>query len=300
MTNVLRIGGIALLLGATLLTGCERIDEREKALRELESRGLETQGDLGAFERTLSSLTDDMLGGDSEVTVLLLQAGLLSGPPEVYIERVRDEGEAVAILLREADPVAATYQWREESIRTAADAALVDVSDAYREWVGGECKSEDANRHGLLVHGWPAYRINVCTRVKVESVVNFFERPKAARRQFGAWLHFYDNIREDYRQYILLVIEDVGGGADICMTDVRSSSDYSGSGNRYRHQHLSGTFNDDGVLVLTVQTFFGSTTENALFDDASDELVIDGDRFTRVTSISSGMADLWSRREREH
>ena len=278
MTDVLRIGGIALLLGATLLTGCERIDEREKALRELESRGLETQGDLGAFERTLASLTDDMLSGDSEVTVLLLQAGLLSGPPEVYIERAQDE--AVARLLREADPVEATYQWREESIRTAAEAALVDVSDAYREWVGDECKSEDANRHGLLVSGWPAYRISVCTSVKVETVVNFFERPKAARPQFGAWTH--------PRQRVLLVIEDVGGGADLCIME------------RGEHEHFSGTFNDDGVLVVTVRTFFGSVPENVLFDETSDELVFIGDRFARVTSLSGRTGELWSWRDRAH
>ena len=203
--------------------------------------------------------------------------------------------------MREADPVAATYQWREESIRTAAEAALVDVSDSYREWVGDECKSEDANRHGLLVYGWPAYRINVCTSVKVETVVNFFERPKAARHQFGAWRHFYDNLREDYRQHILLVIEDVGGGADLCLTQGRYGSDYRGATrNRFGHQHLSGTFNDDGVLVITINTFFGSRTENVLFDETSDELVLSGDRFDRVTSLSGIMADLWSRREREH
>ena len=278
MTNVLRIGGIALLLGATLLTGCERIDQREKALRELESRGLETRGDLGAFERTLSSLTDDMLGGDSEVTVLLLQAGLLGGPPETYVKRAKDE--AVARLLRDADPVGATYQWREESIRTAAEAALVDVSDAYREWVGDECKSEDANRHGLLVSGWPAYRISVCTSVKVETVVNFFERPKAARPQFGAWW--------DRQHHVLLVIEDVGGGADICVME------------RREHHHLSGTFNDDGVLGITVRTFFGAVPENVLFDETSDELLVGGDRYARVTSLSGSTGERWSRRVRAH
>ena len=289
-------GATALFLAVLTTAGCAPVDEREKAMRELESSelewlGTETQEKLNDLAYSLESLTQNMEEGDAEVAQLLVDAGLLPSPPEAYLDSVKSE--EVAAILRDVDPDSATHQWREDSIRLALDTAIAKVPQGYRAWLYNTCGlSGGSNRHGLWTWGWPAYRVDVCVDVNFQAAIQLFEPPDAPRRQFGVWFRKSGSSSDDG----LLVIENVGGGALICYTYENRGLGWLSPTYEIRHQHLSGTFNDDGVLSTSV---LGMTLA-AMVEDNGERLHWDGKRYQHVASLSEDMHALWSKRQREH
>ena len=221
------------------------LDELDAVHMQLGEMGLVHDAGYDAYYRSFKHLSEDVIAeGDFEAAELIVRGGLLWNPPDNLREDLGEfeikyrsdvflpKQRKVSEILGKADPSKAMREWDSDARLSAANKAMANVPDSYKELIRESCGIDLIGREGTSYklrsgeimfypkEGPPLYFIDICVGLNLLVIERLFEMP--GRREFGNWGDFEFGIWEEpdedptrMRKYIVIT-ESEDGGAVIC------------------------------------------------------------------------------------